>query len=83
MKPNNRDIIPDRYELLDLDAVYTPPFRAFRSAAAGDVAVVKLNGEEHVWKSVVAGETIWCLGKTIKTTGTTVTAPETNITLMF
>lgn len=62
-----------------LDTDFVPPLRGFRSAAAGDVAIIDTGGTTRTIASVVAGETVRGGIQQILTTGTTVTSPTTNI----
>lgn len=65
---------------LVLDTDYKPMLRGFYCAAYGDVAVVNHNGDTITFRNVVPGSNIPGQFQQIKSSGTTVPLPTTNIT---
>lgn len=82
-KRANADLyVPQTYELATLDVDYEPLLRGFRTAAAGNVSVRRIDGVDVTIASLTAGETFKGVILRINTTGTTVTSPTTNILVL-
>lgn len=75
--------VPQTFSTLTLNQDYDPMPRAFRVAASGNVAVVNAENDLIIIKNMQVGEIHRGLFKRIELDGTTVTDPETNITVYW
>jgi hypothetical protein len=75
--------IPEGYALAQLNTVYEPMLRGFRTAGAGDVSVQREDKVNVVIPGLLAGETFKGMIRKINSEGTTVNSPTTNIVVFW